>query len=199
MENRITAKQEKFIDEYLVDLNATRAYKAVYKNIKSDQVAAQAGSRLLRNVKVAGYLRERRQDREKRTEISQDRTLKELARIAFFDIRKLFDENNRLKDMAELDEDTTAAVISIDSQDITGPGGKIIGKLRKVRLANKLQALEALGRHLGLFEKDNKQKGATEGETRVLSSIERAARIVELVRIAKKRAEAAKKIQCPTA
>jgi phage terminase small subunit len=192
MENRITAKQEKFIDEYLVDLNATRAYKAVYKNIKSDQVAAQAGSRLLRNVKVAGYLRERRHDREKRTEISQDRTLKELARIAFFDIRKLFDENNRLKDMAELDEDTAAAVISIDSEDIKGPGGKIIGKLRKVRLANKLQALEALGRHLGLFEKDNKQKSATEGEVKALSSIERAARIVELVRRAKKRAAEAK-------
>ncbi len=193
--NRLTLKQKIFIDEYLVDLNATRAYRSVYTRIKNDNVAAQAGSRLLRNVKVDEYLRDRMKEREKRTEISQDRTLKELARIAFFDIRRLFDEKGRLKAIENLDEDTAAAVISIDSQDITGQGGKVIGKLRKVRLANKMQALEALGRHLGLFAVDNKQKGEAiaEGETRALSSIERAARIVELVRRAKRRAEEAKK------
>lgn len=55
---KLTEKQKRFADEYLIDLNATRAYKAVYKNVKSDSVASQSGSRLLRNVKVKSYIDE---------------------------------------------------------------------------------------------------------------------------------------------
>ncbi|MDY3362055.1 MAG: terminase small subunit, partial [Clostridium celatum] len=67
----MTNKQKAFVDEYLIDLNATRAYKAVYKNVKSDDVAAVNGNRLLRNAKVEEYLNKRMKDREKRTEITQ--------------------------------------------------------------------------------------------------------------------------------
>lgn len=52
----LTPKQKIFADEYLIDLNATRAYKVAYPKVKKDSVAAQAGSRLLRNVKVAEYI-----------------------------------------------------------------------------------------------------------------------------------------------
>ena len=52
----MTDKQKKFADEYLIDCNATRAYKVAYPNIKKDEVAAAAGARLLRNVKVADYI-----------------------------------------------------------------------------------------------------------------------------------------------
>jgi phage terminase small subunit len=52
----MTAKQRRFADEYLIDLNATRAYKAAYPHVKSDDVASAAGARLLRNVKVQNYV-----------------------------------------------------------------------------------------------------------------------------------------------
>lgn len=52
----LTPKQKIFADEYLIDLNATRAYKVAYPRVKKDSVAAQAGSRLLRNVKVAEFI-----------------------------------------------------------------------------------------------------------------------------------------------
>lgn len=52
----MTEKQKRFCDEYLVDCNATRAYKAVYRNIKSDAVAATNGGRLLRNAEVQKYI-----------------------------------------------------------------------------------------------------------------------------------------------
>lgn len=52
----LTEKQKRFADEYLIDLNATRAYKAAYPNIKKDETAAAAGARLLKNVKVAEYI-----------------------------------------------------------------------------------------------------------------------------------------------
>ena len=54
----LTPKQRIFCNEYLIDMNATRAYKKAYPNVKKDETAAQAGSRLLRNVKVKSYLEE---------------------------------------------------------------------------------------------------------------------------------------------
>ena len=82
----ITEKQKAFVEEYLVDLNATRAYKAVYKNVKKDDVAASAAARLLRNVKVAAYLAERQKALQRRTEVTQERVIGELAAIAFADV-----------------------------------------------------------------------------------------------------------------
>jgi phage terminase small subunit len=61
----LTEKQRLFADEYLIDLNATRAYKKIYKNCKSDEAAAAASARLLRNVKVAEYIEQRMKDRER--------------------------------------------------------------------------------------------------------------------------------------
>lgn len=54
----MNARQKRFCDEYLIDCNATRAYKAVYKNIKSDEAAAACASKLLRNAKVKIYIDE---------------------------------------------------------------------------------------------------------------------------------------------
>ena len=52
----LTEKQKIFADEYLIDLNATRAYRVAYPAVKNDDTAAAAGSRLLKNVKVAVYM-----------------------------------------------------------------------------------------------------------------------------------------------
>lgn len=54
----MTDKQRKFCDEYLIDLNATRAYKLAYPNVKSESAATSGASRLLRNVKVKTYIDE---------------------------------------------------------------------------------------------------------------------------------------------
>ena len=58
----MTEKQKRFCDEYLIDCNATRAYKAVYKNVKSDVVAATNGGRLLRNAEVQKYIDDRMEE-----------------------------------------------------------------------------------------------------------------------------------------
>ena len=78
----MTEKQRRFADEYLIDLNATQAYKAAYPSVKKDATAAQAASRMLRNVKVSEYIQERMKDRQARTEITQDMVLREIASIA---------------------------------------------------------------------------------------------------------------------
>ena len=65
----MTGKQKIFADEYLIDLNATRAYRVAYPSVKKDETAASAAARMLRNVKVAKYITERMEERQKRTEI----------------------------------------------------------------------------------------------------------------------------------
>ena len=79
----MTEKQKIFADEYLIDLNATRAYRVAYPSVKKDEAAAVNGSKLLRNTKVQEYISERMQERQQRTEVTQDMVVKELAAIAF--------------------------------------------------------------------------------------------------------------------
>ena len=79
----MTKKQKIFADEYLIDLNATRAYRVAYPSVKKDETAKSAGSRMLTNVNVAKYISERMQERQQRTEVTQDMVVKELAAIAF--------------------------------------------------------------------------------------------------------------------
>ena len=79
----LTKCRKRFAEEYLIDLNGTRAYKAAYPNVKNDETAAAAAARLLRDVKVREYIDKRMKDRQKRTEITQDMVVKELASIAF--------------------------------------------------------------------------------------------------------------------
>jgi phage terminase small subunit len=79
---KLTPKQKIFVDEYLVDLNATRAYKAAYPSCKKEETINAAASRMLRNVKVKEYIDIRMKDREKRTEITQDMVLQRWWDIA---------------------------------------------------------------------------------------------------------------------
>ena len=79
----MTEKQRRFADEYLIDLNATRAYMTAYPTIKCLHTAESNGSRLLRNAEVLMYIQERQQARQDRTEITQDMVLQKIAAIAF--------------------------------------------------------------------------------------------------------------------
>ena len=150
----MTDAQKRFCDEYLIDLNATRAYKVAYPNCKKDDTAKSAGSRLLTNVNLQNYISEKMEEREKRTEVTQDMVIKELAKIAFLDIRKLYTENGQLKNVADIDDDTAGAISSLETleeYDGYGDDREKIGDTQKVKLLDKTKALELLGRHLGIF------------------------------------------------
>jgi phage terminase small subunit len=151
----MTDAQKRFCDEYLIDLNATRAYKVAYPNCKKDDTANAASSRMLRNVKVQEYISKKQQEIEKRTEVTQDMVIKELAKIAFLDIRKLYTENGQLKNIADMDSETAGAISSLETlEEYEGYGDdrEKIGDTQKVKLLDKTKALELLGRHLGIFK-----------------------------------------------
>ena len=77
----MTRKQKIFADEYLIDLNATRAYKVAYPSVKNDATAAAASARLLRNVKVREYIEKRLAEKEDALIAKQDEVLQTLTRV----------------------------------------------------------------------------------------------------------------------
>lgn len=83
--------------------------------------------------------------------------LQEAARLAFFDILKLFDSQGNPLPISELDSDTAAAILGINVVTI-GNATVGVGQIRKYKLADKNSAIERLIKHMGLFSKDNEQK-----------------------------------------
>lgn len=144
MNDKLTPKQKLFADEYLIDLNATRAYKVAYKSIKKDETANVNSSRLLRNAKVSKYIKERMDERSKRTEITQDNVLKELATIAFAKVTDFVTIENGVvivKDTKDIPNNLLPAIASIKE----GKNGI------EISFYSKDKSLELLGRHLGMF------------------------------------------------
>lgn len=156
----VTDKQRAFVDEYLIDLNATRAYKAVYKSCKKDETARVNGSRLLTNANVAAYLAQRQRDIQQRTEITQDKVVQELAAIAFADIA----------DYVQVQDHGGLPMVEITpTKDIPVSKRAAIASIKQgnngieVKLHNKLDALDKLGRHLGMFkDRQEEQDGQME-------------------------------------
>ena len=154
----MTNSQKRFCDEYLIDLNATRAYKVAYKRCKKDETANVNGSKLLRNTKVKEYIAQKQTEIQKRTEITQDRVLKELAKIAFGDIRKLYTENGALRNIIDLEDDIAGAISGVETfEEYEGRGAdrEYIGDTKKVKMIDKTKALELIGKHLGMFKETN--------------------------------------------
>lgn len=155
MAGTLSPKQQAFVDQYLVDLNATQAYlRAGYRC--SEETARRNGHKLLTNTDIQAFVAERMADRAKRTEIDQDRVVLEIARLAFSDVRKLFD-GNRLKRMDEIDDATAAAISSVKvSTRQIGEGE--VEHIAEIKLWPKTPAIEMAGKHVGLFGADNAQK-----------------------------------------
>jgi phage terminase small subunit len=170
---KLTPKQERFVREYLIDLNATQAaIRAGY----SRKTANEIGYENLRKTEVQEAINSAMQERARRTEITADRVLRQLARLGFYDIRKAFTEDGRLKPIHEIDDDTAAAIASIEVQELwEGRGGdrEHIGRLHKVKFADMKGSVELLMRHLGLF-KDKLEHTVKDGGSADLSDVKAA-------------------------
>ena len=136
---KLTDKQKRFCEEYLIDLNATQAaIRAGYKN-------SDIGRQLITKNHVSEYIEKLKKERSKRTEITVDRVLEELAAIAFSDrtdIAKIEDGGVVIfTPTDQLDKDAKKTISGIES----GKDGT------KVKTYDKIKALELIGKHLGMF------------------------------------------------
>lgn len=159
----LTAKEAAFVVEYLIDLNGKQAaIRAGY----SEKTAEQQASRLLRNAKVAEAVADAMDARAKRTLVTADRVVRELAKIGFADIRKVVKWTGNQPDMdvegcedAEEVEITAANFVRLfDSAEIADDMAGAIAEVSqtkdgmiKVKLHDKQAALVNLGKHLGMF------------------------------------------------
>ncbi|GHE34826.1 terminase small subunit [Sphingobacterium griseoflavum] len=153
----LTDKQQRFVDEYMVDLNATQAaIRAGY----SPDTARQMASENLSKPDIQEAIQIKKQKISEATGITAERVLAEYAKIAFSDVRNVLTVDGGLKDASEWGDDAAGAVAAVKSFEVTSSDGEKLGTNREVKMYDKLRALEAIGKHIGLFEKDNKQKQA---------------------------------------
>lgn len=150
----LTPKQRRFVEEYLVDLNATQAAKRAGYNPKT---AHTIGHENLSKPEIAAELAIRRRAVQDRTEITQDRTLLEIARLAFSDPRRAFRSDGALLPVKEWPDDVAASIASIKVKRVLEDGAPT--EVAEVKFWDKNSALEKAAKFQGLYEKDNKQKG----------------------------------------
>lgn len=150
----LSDKRARFVQEYLLDLNGTKAaIRAGY----SAKTAPQAANQLLNRTDIQVALQEAMQARSKRTEITQDMVLQELAKIGFSDIRRVV-RWGPVAPVTEGETDYISAVQLIPSDDIDDDTAGAISEVAegrdgvKVKLHDKRAALVDIGKHLGMFK-----------------------------------------------
>ena len=161
MAGKLTPKQEAFVQEYLIDLNATQAaIRAGY----SEKTSSEMGYENLNKPQILDAIAEAKAERSARTEITQDMVLQELAKIGFSDIRNVaawgsapvIEDDGamtypvELVNSSEIDDNTAAAIseVSLTAQGV------------KVKMIDKKGALDSIGRHLGMFIDKTEHSGS---------------------------------------
>jgi phage terminase small subunit len=160
----LNARQLRFVDEYLIDLNATQAaIRAGY----SAKTAGQIGSRLLKDVEIMLIIETKRAQLTANAGLSQERVVGELVKIGFSDMSQFAawgPDGVTMRDSAALPAGATACIAEV-SETITEAGGT-----KRFKLHDKVQALITLGKHLGLFPDRHELTGKNGGPVQVAAS-----------------------------
>lgn len=159
----MTNRQRTFVSEYMIDLNATQAaIRAGY----SPRTANEQSTRLLANVHVADAVARAKADRAKRTGITADRVLRELAAVGFArlpDVAKWGSDDLTLMDSDQLSDDDARAIQSVTQQEkfvkTLDRGEQLWSRERTIKMHDKIKALTKIGDHVGLWQKDPELPG----------------------------------------
>jgi len=150
----LNAKQYRFVEEYLIDLNATQAAtRAGY----SGKTAYSMGQRLLKNVEIQKMIEVAKAKRSERTEITQDMVLREFAKIGFADIRKAVAWGSAPEPSMNPDDDRVYPVELIASELMDADTAAAISEVSltaqgvKIKMYDKKGALDSIAKHLGMF------------------------------------------------
>ncbi|EIM39504.1 bacteriophage terminase small subunit [Acinetobacter sp. HA] len=153
----LTPKQQRFVEEYLIDLNATQAaIRAGY----SERTANEQGSRLLANVSVSGAIAEAQAKREERTQIDADYVLKRLVEIDQMDVLDIMDDNGNVKPIKDWPKIWRQYISNIETISLEDEAGW----LKKIKWPDKVKNLELLGKHVsvGAFKDKVEHSGKLE-------------------------------------
>lgn len=150
--------------EYLKDKNATQAaIRAGYSKATARSIGHENLTKPAIADAIARAIDQQIEQVQAETGITLERTVREIAKVAFHDPRKFFSDDGSLRPITELDDDTAAALAGFDVDEIFAYEGKersLIGHTKKVKLAQRAPYLDMLMKHLGGFKKDNEQQTA---------------------------------------
>lgn len=160
-------KQAAFVAEYLISGNATQAalaagyspktaYKIGAENLKKPQIASLLSQK-------QSVIAARQDERLAAMELTEERTAREIARIAYFDPRKMFHSDGRPKEITELDDDTAAAIGGLEVLEKfegSGENRRLVGVIKKYKISDKNSALDKAAKIHGQYKKDNEQPNA---------------------------------------
>lgn len=148
--SKLNAKQKRFVDEYLLDLNAKQAaIRAGY----SEKTAKSQGQRLLTHVDVAAAIAEKQEARSKRTEIDADWVLTQAANAFTADLSQLFNENNDLLPVDQWPKEMMPLINGIEVEALfqgRGADREQIGFTKKIKLSERLKLLDTIGKHINV-------------------------------------------------
>jgi len=149
----LTPAQETFATGVASGLSQSEAYRRAYPRShrwKPETVWREA-SRLAAEPKVSTRVQELLQRAAAANEVTVERVVKEMARLAFFDVRRLVGDDGRPLPLPQLDDDTARAIVGLDVASV-GNADIGVGEVLKFKLADKRGALELLARHLGMLK-----------------------------------------------
>lgn len=158
------SKRQRFVEEYLIDLNATKAAK---RSGYSKKTAYSQGQRLLKNVEIQKAIAREQAKRSARLEITADMWLRELWIIGHSNIQNYIniDEGGLIiaKTFEEMPSDTSRALEAIEEnrtikESADGKDSNVLNSKIKFKMHSKTAALDMIGKHLGFYEKDNSQR-----------------------------------------
>lgn len=153
----LTPKQQRFVAEYLIDLNATQAaIRAGY----SAKTANQQGPRLLVNAGIAAAVAAGASKQIKSADLTAARVLEEYRRLAFMDARDFYDDRGNVKPLSELTPEQTSALAGIEVIVKNAKAGDgAVDEIHKIRLWDKTKALDSLAKHFGLLKESVNHSG----------------------------------------
>lgn len=167
----LNAKQQRFVDEYLTDLNATQAaIRAGY----SEKTARFIASENLAKPNIAAAIQAGRDKTANKLEITRERVMREYARLAFVDPRDFYNADGTLKNVPDMDADTAAALVGFEVDELfagSGADAIEIGQTKKIKWSDKKAALDSINRMMGWNQDKLKVQGDPEAPLEVRTKV----------------------------
>lgn len=174
--DQLTPKQRLFVAEYIIDLNATQAAKRAGYAPAS---AYQQAHALLKKIEIRDAIADAQKERSRRLRIDQDFVLQRLANLADIDLADACHPDGTLKNIHDMPKSVRQALVGVDVfEEFKGNGDEreLVGSTKKVRFADRLKALELLGRHLKLFTDKIEHSGQVDIAARLAEGRRRLAK-----------------------
>ena len=155
---KLTAKQAKFIEEYLIDLNASAAAKRAGFSQKNSDII---GYQLLQKTTVQKALAIARQKLSAKAGVTQEMVIEGFRQIAQADLAECYNPDGTLKNIHDIPAEARQALAGVEvfeEHDGRGENRTFVGYTKKIKMWDKVKALDSLAKHLGLYDADNKRK-----------------------------------------